>query len=78
MYAAVGNTRLLDEKGRREQWLRAVGSLQLAAHYAAERSVKLAVEPLNRFETDLGRSRRARTRSPRMDSSTCAPFFNDS
>ncbi len=53
MYAAVGNTRLLDEKARRDQWMRAVGSLRLAAAYAAERSVKLAIEPLNRFETDL-------------------------
>jgi D-psicose/D-tagatose/L-ribulose 3-epimerase len=53
MYAAVGNTRLLDDKARRQQWQRAVGSLQIAAAYAAERSVKLAIEPLNRFETDL-------------------------
>ncbi len=52
-YAAVGNTRLLDEKARREQWRRAVDSLQVAAAYGAERSIKLAIEPLNRFETDL-------------------------
>ncbi len=53
MYAAVGNTRLLDKAARREQWLRAVASLRPAASYAKERSVRLAVEPLNRFETDL-------------------------
>lgn len=53
MYAAVGNARQLDEEGRRAQWLRAVGSLRLAALHAADRSVKLAIEPLNRFETDL-------------------------
>lgn len=53
MYAAVGNTRLLDDEARREQWRRAAGSLRVAAAYAAERSVKLAIEPLNRFETDL-------------------------
>jgi D-psicose/D-tagatose/L-ribulose 3-epimerase len=53
MYAAVGNTRLLDEKARREQWDRAVVSLRTTAAYAAEKGVKLAVEPLNRFETDL-------------------------
>jgi D-psicose/D-tagatose/L-ribulose 3-epimerase len=53
MYAAVGNTRLLDGAARREQWMRAVHSLRIAAAYAAERSVKLAIEPLNRFETDL-------------------------
>ena len=33
MYAAVGNTRLLDEKALRDQWMRAVGSLRLAAAY---------------------------------------------
>jgi D-psicose/D-tagatose/L-ribulose 3-epimerase len=53
MYAAVGNTRLLDERSRGEQWERAVASLKRAADYAAGRGVKLAVEPLNRFETDL-------------------------
>jgi D-psicose/D-tagatose/L-ribulose 3-epimerase len=53
MYAAVGNTRLLDRSARREQWGRAVASLKAAAAYAAERRIKLAVEPLNRFETDL-------------------------
>jgi D-psicose/D-tagatose/L-ribulose 3-epimerase len=53
MYAAVGNTRLLDEKARREQWDRAVAGLRTTAAYAAKKGVKLAVEPLNRFETDL-------------------------
>jgi D-psicose/D-tagatose/L-ribulose 3-epimerase len=53
MYAAVGNTRLLDERARGDQWERAVGSLKRAAAYAAGRGVKLAIEPLNRFETDL-------------------------
>jgi D-psicose/D-tagatose/L-ribulose 3-epimerase len=53
MYAAVGNTKLPDEAARREQWLRAVASLRPAASYAKEGSVRLAVERLNRFETDL-------------------------
>jgi D-psicose/D-tagatose/L-ribulose 3-epimerase len=53
MYAAVGNTRLLDERARGDQWQRAVGSLRSAAAYAAGQGVKLAIEPLNRFETDL-------------------------
>ena len=35
------------------QWARAVTSLKQAAAYAADRHVKLAIEPLNRFETDL-------------------------
>jgi D-psicose/D-tagatose/L-ribulose 3-epimerase len=53
MYAAVGNTRLVDEDARRAQWKRSAANLKVAAAYAAERSVKLAIEPLNRFETDL-------------------------
>ena len=53
MYAAVGNTKLLDGQGRGEQWRRAVASLRRAAATAAERGVKLAIEPINRFETDL-------------------------
>jgi D-psicose/D-tagatose/L-ribulose 3-epimerase len=53
MYAAVGNTRMLEAGERAAQWARAAGGLKEAAAYAAERSVKLAIEPLNRFETDL-------------------------
>ena len=53
MYAAVGNTRMLDAGARAAQWARAVASLKAAAAYAAERSIKLAIEPINRFETDL-------------------------
>jgi D-psicose/D-tagatose/L-ribulose 3-epimerase len=53
MYAAVGNTRLIDASARRAQWKRSAANLKVAAAYAAERSVKLAIEPLNRFETDL-------------------------
>jgi len=53
MYAAVGNTRLLAPEARRAQWERAVAGLRRAAAYAKAQSVKLAIEPLNRFETDL-------------------------
>ena len=53
MYAAVGNTRLLPEDARRAQWSRSVSGLKEAASYAVERSIKLAIEPLNQFETDL-------------------------
>jgi D-psicose/D-tagatose/L-ribulose 3-epimerase len=53
MYCAVGATELLDKKAREKQWDRAVGSLRLAAAYAKDRGIKLAIEPLNRFETDL-------------------------
>src|ERR1700722_800828 len=53
MYAAVGNTRLLAAPARRRQWDLAVDSVSQVADHAAERGIKLAVEPLNRFETDL-------------------------
>jgi D-psicose/D-tagatose/L-ribulose 3-epimerase len=53
MYAAVGNTWLVDEDADRAQWRRSPANLKVAAAYTAERSVKLAIEPLNRFETDL-------------------------
>lgn len=53
MYSAVGDTRLMEADARRRQWDRAVASLRLAGTYAGERGIKLAVEPLNRFETDL-------------------------
>jgi D-psicose/D-tagatose/L-ribulose 3-epimerase len=53
MYSAVGKTRLLSKDERGKQWELAIESLQKAADYAAERDVKLAIEPLNRFETDF-------------------------
>ncbi len=53
MYSAVGKTRLLDQPQRRRQWELAVAGVREAAAYAAARGVRLAVEPLNRFETDL-------------------------
>ncbi len=53
MYAGVGNTQMRDAAGRRAQWRRSVDGLSPIADYAAERGVKLAFEPLNRFETDL-------------------------
>ena len=51
--SAVGNTRLLAPSERRRQWDLAVDSVSQVADHAAERGVRLAVEPLNRFETDL-------------------------
>lgn len=53
MYAGVGNTAMREPAERRAQWNRAVEGLKLVADYAATRGVKLAFEPLNRFETDL-------------------------
>jgi len=53
MYSAVGKTQFLEPAERRRQWRRAVESLQEAAAIAADNEVKLGLEPLNRFETDL-------------------------
>jgi D-psicose/D-tagatose/L-ribulose 3-epimerase len=53
MYATTGVTRMLSDEERARQWDRAVESLRTAAGYAAERGVAFAIEPLNRFETDL-------------------------
>ncbi len=53
MYSAVGKARMLPEAEREQQRAWAVESLKEAADYAGERGVRLAVEPLNRFETDL-------------------------
>jgi D-psicose/D-tagatose/L-ribulose 3-epimerase len=53
MYSAVGKTRLLPEGEREQQRRWATESLREAGEYAGERGVGLAIEPLNRFETDL-------------------------
>jgi D-psicose/D-tagatose/L-ribulose 3-epimerase len=53
MYSAVGRTRMLEPLERDAQRALAVESLKRLAEHAAQRGVRLAVEPLNRFETDL-------------------------
>jgi len=53
MYSAVGKCRLLPEEEREQQRRWAAESLRAAGEYAGERGVGLAIEPLNRFETDL-------------------------
>jgi len=53
MYAATGKTRMLPPDARREQRERAAESIREVADYAQDRGVRLAIEPLNRFETDL-------------------------
>jgi D-psicose/D-tagatose/L-ribulose 3-epimerase len=53
MYSAVGKTRLLRPEERAKQFNLAVETLKPVAEYAGERGVRLAIEPLNRFETDF-------------------------
>jgi D-psicose/D-tagatose/L-ribulose 3-epimerase len=53
MYSATGKARLLPPEEREQQRAWAAEGLRAAGEYAAARGVTLAIEPLNRFETDL-------------------------
>jgi D-psicose/D-tagatose/L-ribulose 3-epimerase len=52
-YSAVGKRRHVPPEQRKIEWERAVAGLRRAGEMAADHGVTLAVEPLNRFETDL-------------------------
>lgn len=53
IYSSVGRADLVSEEDYRKQWETVVANLQKLTAYAAERNVKLAIEPLNRYETDF-------------------------
>lgn len=53
MYSAVGKARLENEQDRQTEWGLAVEGLKEICAYAVDKGIKLAFEPLNRFETDL-------------------------
>jgi len=53
MYSSVGKARLEAAEARDAEWQRAVSGLREMCAYAGERGVRLALEPLNRFETDM-------------------------
>jgi D-psicose/D-tagatose/L-ribulose 3-epimerase len=53
MYSAVGKSHLEAEAARTAEWDRAVSGIREMAAYAADKGVKIALEPLNRFETDM-------------------------
>lgn len=53
MYAAVGKARLVSPEQRQIEWDRAVHNLQKVCKRAGEFGLDLAIETLNRFETDL-------------------------
>ncbi|PQZ94715.1 sugar phosphate isomerase [Arthrobacter sp. MYb227] len=53
MYSAVGKTRMLTDEERTVQRGWAAEGLREVADLAAEYGIVLALEPLNRFETDL-------------------------
>jgi D-psicose/D-tagatose/L-ribulose 3-epimerase len=53
MYSSVGKDHIEDPVERQEEWQRAVAGIRELAEVAKKRGVKLAMEPLNRFETDM-------------------------
>lgn len=53
MYSTTGKTRLLSKDEKKQQWDWAIENMKIAADYAKTAGVKLAVETLNRFETDF-------------------------
>lgn len=53
MYSSVGKDHYDDPVARKKEWDRAVVGMQEMADYAAGKGIKLALETLNRFETDL-------------------------
>ncbi|MGD1894289.1 MAG: sugar phosphate isomerase/epimerase family protein [Cyclobacteriaceae bacterium] len=53
MYSAVGKARMLPDEQRKVEWNRAVENLRKACQMAQQSGAQIALEPLNRFETDL-------------------------
>lgn len=53
MYSAVGKARMLPSEQRKKEWNLAVRNLRKVCEMAAERGLEIAIEPLNRFESDL-------------------------
>jgi D-psicose/D-tagatose/L-ribulose 3-epimerase len=53
MYSAVGKARMIPAEQRKKEWDLAVDNLRIVSEMAAQRNLKIALEPLNRFESDL-------------------------
>lgn len=53
MYSAVGKDHIEDPAERQKEWQRAVSGIKEMAEEARKKGIKLALEPLNRFETDM-------------------------
>jgi D-psicose/D-tagatose/L-ribulose 3-epimerase len=52
-YSAVGRADFVPDKERKAQWKTVVKNLKKVCKYAEKKGVTLALEPLNRFETDF-------------------------
>jgi D-psicose/D-tagatose/L-ribulose 3-epimerase len=53
MYSAVGKARMIPADQRKVEWHRAVENLQKVCTMAQQHGLQIALEPLNRFESDL-------------------------
>ena len=53
MYSAVGKARMIPDEQRKMEWELAVKNLYKVAQMAADHNLQIALEPLNRFESDL-------------------------
>jgi len=53
MYSAVGKARMVSPEQRKTEWDRAVTNIHKVSKLAQERGLEIALEPLNRFESDL-------------------------
>jgi D-psicose/D-tagatose/L-ribulose 3-epimerase len=53
MYSAVGKARLVSPEQKQIEWDRAVKNLRTVCEMAGARGLAIALEPLNRFESDL-------------------------
>jgi len=53
IYSAVGRADLVPEEDKIRQWNLVIENLRILTSYAEKQHVKLAIEPLNRYETDF-------------------------
>ncbi len=53
MYSAVGKARMLPPEKRQAEWNLAINNLRKVCEMAQQRGLEIALEPLNRFESDL-------------------------
>ena len=53
MYSMVGKARMVSEEQRKLEWERAVTNLRKVCGTAEKHGLSIALEPLNRFESDL-------------------------
>ena len=53
LYSAVGRAEPTEQNEYKRQWETVVKHLKTLAEYASQRNIKLAIEPLNRYETDF-------------------------